>query len=510
MRTPSLLLAASLVVACGSDPAGPPAPAADAAASDGPSANDVAVVPDSAAVDATVTDAAVVPDSAAPDATATDAAAPADAAPAPSGGFAGVQDSKFGKLGFVETDVFAASIHGGVARPEGVVLAFNDGKTDLTRAVRIGYDGKSDAAYNASAAAVFAQGKATYGTLGVDVDAEGRVLFLREATTDGAVADLVRLDASGKPDATFGKAGVVAIVAPFTVNLPYDTFAPISVRALKSGVLVTVTYHAAGAVDQSSDWMVARYTTTGTPDPTFDSDGWAKAGKTLEGAVNSGVVGEGPDGSVYVSRFQSKITTYHIAKLTAAGALDPAWGKDGVLDLAAGPSTRGFHGLFTDTQGRVYLLGTVPNAQNNTRWDGFAMRLLGNGSVDATFGKAGEFRVLGLPTLDSGSWRSTFFRLWFDGDGHIMLGGNTWAPTSGWPANFLLFRLSADGVPDPTFPFTLKSDKLSDVSFPMGLARVNTEVDGHEGLVIASPDGKSVMNFCGDSKTKKLFVARWK
>ena len=422
-------------------------------------------------------------------------------------GLAGTRDLKFGKYGYLDPGLTGGNLRGGVALADSFVVMVTDSK-GLLRAYRIDWEGKPDAAYAANATTSL-KSNPYPGSLFTDVDAIGRVYALRSLTA-GAKAEVLRLDATGKPDPTFGAQGVAALDPPFAVNAPYDSYVYQTVRKLAGGGFAVVAgYHKGSQPDAPTDWLLLRYTEKGAVDTTFNGSGWLKISTTAQGILQPGVVGEGPDGSLYLTRYHKQATTYLIAKVTAAGKVDSSWGKDGILEFPVGAFPRGLHGLFTDAAGRVYLTGCVPNAKDNVRWDAFAMRRLADGSLDPSFGEAGEYRVLTLPGMDSGSWRSTFFRLWFDAEGRILLGGNNYAPVSGWAAQFLLARLSADGVADPTFPFTKKSGELADISFAMTLAMTSIEVDGHEGLVLPRPDGKSVMAIHTDKKSGKLQLSRW-
>ncbi len=125
------------------------------------------------------------------------------------------------------------------------------------------------------------------------------------------------------------------------------------------------------------------------------------------------------------------------ARLLASGQPDPSFGAGGV---GANGSVRAIVPL---PNGQYLIGGTFTRYDGQTA--GRVARLNANGSLDATFNPGG----LGADAL--------VLSLAVDGQGRVLVGG-MFHRFNGQPAAGLV-RLSAAGVPDPTFSFTTSADE---------------------------------------------------
>lgn len=119
----------------------------------------------------------------------------------------------------------------------------------------------------------------------------------------------------------------------------------------------------------------------------------------------------------------------------AIGSLDPAFGTAGraILDLGGADKLTA---VATLGDGRIVAAGT-----NGA--DAVVVRLLANGSLDATFGTNGK-RV-----IDFGGTADEPTAIGIDGTGNIYLAGKTNAGAGG--GNFVAVKLSSNGTPDAGF-----------------------------------------------------------
>lgn len=247
---------------------------------------------------------------------------------------------------------------------------------------------------------------------------------------------LARFAADGSPDATFGTDGVVLT--------PIAGRRSVARRVLlqPDGKLIAV-----GSLDEdysSADVALARFDATGALDPSFGSGGivilddlggddrvW-DAALQLDGSIvvagTTGGVG-GQDGMVL--RFDS------------TGALDPSFGTGGVVLLDQG-------GRFDEIQdvllvpGRILVGGWAadPLLPYTGVRSAVVVALLGDGSVDPTFGVGGVTEV----SVDYRTNVRTMVGL-SDGDIYVV-GGASGDGISGYS---LVMRLNADGTPDAGF-----------------------------------------------------------
>jgi uncharacterized delta-60 repeat protein len=184
-------------------------------------------------------------------------------------------------------------------------------------AVRFGVDGALDATFGVGG--VLAAGSATIGASfgSLSVEEGGLVLSGMLLSAYPGVGTVVRASADGVLDATFGAEGQAVLPLGAT---------PVSAVATADGGVLALAYG-------SSNRLLVRYGPDGTPDPSFGVDGVAVIG---QGSADS-LLGD-PDGGAWVASSSSGKGTGRgdLAKYDAAGALDPAFHGDGIVDLGPG------------------------------------------------------------------------------------------------------------------------------------------------------------------------------
>ena len=131
--------------------------------------------------------------------------------------------------------------------------------------------------------------------------------------------------------------------------------------------------------------LVARFTTTGKPDPTFGPDGW----RTLE---NLGIlfgVAVQPDGRIVAAGEAGASDDAGVFRLGVDGLPDKSFAGDGTLVLDTGDSERAL-ALALQPDGRIVVGGSTDAADDGVVW-----RVNGNGTRDQGFGQDGELIVAG-------------------------------------------------------------------------------------------------------------------
>jgi uncharacterized delta-60 repeat protein len=167
------------------------------------------------------------------------------------------------------------------------------------------------------------------------------------AATGGTDSLLVRLTGSGAPVAGFGVGGVLS------VDLSGANRSQWPYRVLPDGAGVIVVGRANGA-SATSDLAVVKFTATGALDPTF-----ATGGRLLldrgRGEVGYSIA-RSPGGGFYVGGHSDNFML--VTRISNAGAVDPTFGTAGFFENVVSNSALAYH-LMVDAEQRVVAVGTI-------------------------------------------------------------------------------------------------------------------------------------------------------
>lgn len=233
------------------------------------------------------------------------------------------------------------------------------------------------------------------------IDAQGRIVAVGERVTDGAYSSLVvRLNADGSADSSFGpSADGNAIVEWDGVDGQGGYLTSLALTP-EGGILVAGQYEING-VGMGTDYAIARLDTDGNLDVDFAGSGWRVFRMPDDASIVNGInkLLLQPDGSaVFGGHHQN-----------ADGNLDLVLGRigsDGAADAGFGdPATPGFHaiplvtgawnhyatGAARQADGKLIfsVSYTVPGEKQNF----FALRVSPTGQLDPDFADAGVFQA---------------------------------------------------------------------------------------------------------------------
>jgi uncharacterized delta-60 repeat protein len=154
-------------------------------------------------------------------------------------------------------------------------------------------------------------------------------------------ATVVRFDADGRLDRTFGQSGRATLKGPYFRREPAARL-----LELPNGKLL---FAAAGEVDFSSGLIVGRLDTDGRPDPGFGTGGFTTIPVLEDGPQGIALL---PDGSFYVAGFENRFV--HVS---AAGEWDRPFGGKG---FARGPVNQlgTVHSIIATPDGGLLAAGT--------------------------------------------------------------------------------------------------------------------------------------------------------
>ncbi len=189
-----------------------------------------------------------------------------------------------------------------------------------------------------------------------------------------------------------------------------------------------------------TDYAVARYNSDGTLDTTFNSTG--KVNIDFGSSTDQGYgLAIQSDGKLVVSGFTNVGGTSDngVIRLTTAGGLDTSFGGTGRVVTAIGAGSDFAMDVKVQADGKILSSGYASVSGN----DFTVVRYNANGTLDTTFGGTGIVVTNFNATTDD---RGT--RMFVQADGDVILAGST---TQGGTHDFALARYNPDGSVDLTF-----------------------------------------------------------
>lgn len=274
---------------------------------------------------------------------------------------------------------------------------------------------------------------------------------------------LVRYNADGSPDSTFGSGGKVVT----DIEGGFDRCTAICLQS--DGKIVV-----AGG---NTDFKLVRYNPNGSLDNSFDFDGKLT---TDFGSVydQANSIALQSDGKIVVAGYSNN--DFAIARYTINGTLDNSFDTDGKVITNFSSSVFGNsddygYSLVIQNDGKIIVAGASTN-QFGT--DCALARYNTNGSLDTTFGVAGKV------VTDLGSSYDEIYCIVLESGGKIISAGKGY---NGTDTDFALVRYNSDGTLDNSFDLDGK------VSTPIGT------IDDDCWSVAIQSDGKIIASGTSNS-----------
>lgn len=324
------------------------------------------------------------------------------------------------------------------------------------------------------------------------------IIVTGQGTNAAADTDMlvVRFTADGNRDGAFGTNGYVKVafdIAASKNDLAYDVTIDNANKILIAGTADT------GAAN-GFDFALARLTTTGVLDSTFDTDGKKTVSVTAtQKDVAFSVLVEPSTNNILVGGYTTVAggtTDFALARLDNLGALLGGFDTDGIVttDFGSGADTSNDRIREIRLQGtKVVAAGFSHQTAALAPIKGFALARYDvntgviDSTLDATSGTGGRVRTTMFASTES---RGNAFTL--DNNGRYLVIGNT--GTGITSDNFGLLRFQTDGTLDPAFGNGGRAaTDFSPVNGPSDIAK----------SVAIAPDGKiyvaggSLPNFPG-------------
>lgn len=325
---------------------------------------------------------------------------------------AGALDSTFGTGGEVTTAIPGQSAFCGgvVVTSTGQIVALADDHAGHIDLVCYNANGSLDTAFGQGGEVI------TYvtgaGQSGQSTDNKADTLLLQPngqlvavVGGSGGVVDMIRYNANGTLDTTFGNQGIAT--ASFGGTVAGAALYP-TIGAANDGKIIVV-----GNYTSTNTWALARFNTDGSPDSSFGNGGefvTQIGGNTQSSsnAANMGVVVDAND-RILVSGTNQAGTLDELARFTTAGSLDVSFGSGGLEALPAttfspyGSNPRGlavYPNAGSATDGDIVMVGGA--YKSNGLNSAFVARFLGQatstyftitGPTSVTAGTAGSFTL---------------------------------------------------------------------------------------------------------------------
>ncbi|MDB5322017.1 MAG: uncharacterized protein JWN40_3648 [Phycisphaerales bacterium] len=348
----------------------------------------------------------------------------------------GQPDAAFGVAGLVRKDLTPSDqanrlivLSGDKLLLGATVSNSGNPSTDSDRALlRFNANGSIDATFGQNGVALDARAGAQ--TLaGFAVRSDGSILAAGSDATANPDFNVVRYQATGAIDTTFGRGGLVTT----------DFLSAVASRALdvamqSDGKIVAVGTAQAGPLGNGQNIAIARYLPSGVLDPTFGVGGQVQAGlgEPTRVFVRS-------DGRIVIAFIGTDQRT-RFMQFNANGKLDTTFGVNGVADpnLFA---QRGGANIARMADGRLLIAGVSANVGPSAL---AVARMTPDGKFDPTFG------VNGVTTADLGDFSP--YSIAITPDSRIIVGGANY-PSRSQPftTQLALVRFHFSGILDPSF-----------------------------------------------------------
>ncbi len=298
----------------------------------------------------------------------------------------------------------------------------------------------------------------------VHVQPDGKILLTGVSNGGGVVSmALIRLNADGVLDPTFGNNGIVISIGSYS-NLVSN-----SSELLSDGKILVAGYYLG---TNSQDLVVGRFNSDGSVDNTFSFDGFASYDIGGNSDIAT-VVRQQADGKILVGgKTKDAISNEWdllIVRFTNDGLIDQTFGTNGRVTMHMGMADDECNDIRILGDGKIMVAGT------SDAIFGPAMalaKLNPDGSLDTQFGNNGYVTFSTTPT------ESDISAMIVTPDNRIVVVGFIGAGTSG---DFAIARRNADGSTDSSFG----TNGGSSIDFNGDYDRATHVVMQDDGLLLA-------------------------
>ena len=243
---------------------------------------------------------------------------------------------------------------------------------------------------------------------------------------------LVRYNANGSLDATFGNTGIVS--TDFGGN---DAANAIAIQS-DGKIVVSGTGNNRGGGAFSGTSGLIRYNTNGSLDTTFGTGGIVTTSIGNYSIVSSIAIQS--DGKIVLGGYSAKdaVWVFTITRYTTNGSIDNTFGSGGVVTMAISTSSI-LSSLAIQSDGKIIAVGTIYTTMSQSMPKMCLVRFTTNGSLDNSFGIVTTTNAGKKTCLDDRGNATAI-----QSDGKIVVAGRS-------DQKYALIRYNTNGSLDATF-----------------------------------------------------------
>ena len=394
-------------------------------------------------------------------------------------------DSSFGNNGIVLTQTgLVSSVTSLALQSNNKIVAsgytFLNDSTIYFTVLRYNADGTSDASFGNAGVVLVDVENSSY-TYNVAINAIGKIIIsgYSKLNNNMGVA-LVQLNTDGSLDTSFGNGGLS--IHHFTESADVEAWA----MAMQADGKIVTTGLIYDNILEYNKIAVIRFNTDGSLDPSFATGGIAKI-SVSSGSANhddfANAIAIQPDGKIIIAgdSYISPITHFALLRLTSTGELDTTFGLGGIALTDIGNAENSAYGVTVQADGKIVAVG---ECRDNIVSGGgnFAMARYNNdGSPDMTFGNGGKVMT------DFGGADDYAYCVKELTDGKLIVSG---IAKNGDYYNFALARYVGTSVAVPEFPLEenmqLFPNPAADYIMMPGVKNATIEIFNIHGQVVKS------------------------
>jgi uncharacterized delta-60 repeat protein len=301
------------------------------------------------------------------------------------------------------------------------------------------------------------------------------VVFGTSSDSDISYVALARFNPDGSLDGSFGTGG--RVLESFPGLQPQDP-APGGLAVQADGTLI-ITGSVLNA-NGDTDFLVARFDTSGNLDASFDEDGWATTDLGGYDVVFSAAVQT--DGKILGVGYsnQADNSDFALVRYNADGSLDPTFGTDGMVTTDLGSVEDRAFSVALEPDGRIVAAGF--SLDPVTSFSRFAVaRYTPDGALDSTFDGDGQVITAVGATTNHGVGGATAYSVAVQSDGKIIAAGTAASQQEDLDL-FALVRYNTDGSLDASFD----ADGIVTSNLSSSLDVADSIVQQADGKIVAA------------------------
>ena len=281
------------------------------------------------------------------------------------------------------------------------------------------------------------------------LQADGKIIVVGTSFTTPARVVVIRYDANGAPDSSFGSNGITV------TSLPSADASAFAAILDPDGKLLVAGRNC--PLSGVSSFLLLRYNTAGAPgtagtlDASFGTAGTGIVTTPIPSGSSTTANAVAVSGTNILLAGRSKIGLRFVialAQYDSSGVLDSTFGGTGIVTRQIGSLDADAGSLAVQVDGKIVVAGLAGNAMSQI-WDVALLRYNANGSPD-TDPVTGFGAGTGIVTTDIGSSSNYANAVAIQGDGKIVVVGNAFVNSFAATSDIAVLRYNTDGSLDTT------------------------------------------------------------